>query len=103
MNCVACGASLSGSTPFLAAAWSSADSGAGKWSLSSKGRRTPPSRERETWILVSLVMREIETVRRGKAIVSTFRCQLRESRLCQVAIVRYIRLQADQNCNDSAG
>jgi hypothetical protein len=53
--------------------------------------------------LVSLVMREIETVRRGKAIVSTFRCQLSEIWLCQVAILRYIRLKVDQNCNDSAG
>ena len=36
----------------------------GKSSEDSKARRGPPSRERETWILVSLVVRERVWVRR---------------------------------------
>jgi len=37
----------------------------GKYGECVKGRRAPPSMERETWILVSLVIRERECVRRG--------------------------------------
>lgn len=35
------------------------------------GRRSrgPPSRERESWILVSLVLRVMEAVRRGKGVL----------------------------------
>lgn len=36
-----------------------------KSALSGKGSRGPPSRERETWILVSLVVRFMRAVRRG--------------------------------------
>lgn len=69
VNCVECGAFLSGRTPLAAAAMFSADSGAGKWSLASKGSRAPPSRESETWILVSLVMREMDAVRRDSVVM----------------------------------
>jgi len=41
----------------------------GKCGEVSKGRRAPPSRERETWILVSLVIRERECVRRCGRVV----------------------------------
>lgn len=67
VNCVACAASGGGTMPRFAASAASGSAGAGKWAHSSYGRRTPPSRERETWILVSLVMREMETARRGRA------------------------------------
>ncbi len=40
----------------------------GKCGESWKGRRGPPSRERETWILVSLVMRERVCVRWGRGV-----------------------------------
>lgn len=36
-----------------------------KSALSGRGSRGPPSRDRETWILVSLVLRFIKAVRRG--------------------------------------
>ena len=36
-----------------------------KSALSGRGSRGPPSRERETWILVSLVVRFMRAVRRG--------------------------------------
>jgi hypothetical protein len=37
------------------------------WEEGSKGRREPPSRESVIWTLVSLVMRERELRRRGRA------------------------------------
>jgi hypothetical protein len=36
-----------------------------KYSEGSKAGRRPPSRERETWIFVSAVMREIDALRMG--------------------------------------
>jgi hypothetical protein len=38
----------------------------GKWEDLAKAGRVPPSRERETWILVSLVSREMVASRRGQ-------------------------------------
>lgn len=38
----------------------------GKWEDRGKALSSPPSRERETWILVSLVSREITASRRAK-------------------------------------
>lgn len=38
----------------------------GKWAEFGKEGRGPPSRERETWTLVSLVSREMVASRRGK-------------------------------------
>lgn len=55
--------------PFLAASASSGSVGGGKWEVGSYGGRTPPSRERETWIFVSFVTRETTAVRAGRAMV----------------------------------
>ena len=41
---------------------------AAKRASSGRGSRGPPSRERETWILVSLVLRFMRAVRRGDGV-----------------------------------
>ena len=44
-----------------------------KSALSGRGSRGPPSRDRETWILVSLVLRFIRAVRRKGCLDITVR------------------------------
>lgn len=69
VNWVACAASLNGTMPFFAASASWGSEGGGKCLDGSNGGRTPPSKEREIWILVSLVSRESVAVRAGRGIV----------------------------------
>lgn len=69
VNWVACAASLNGTMPFFAASASWGSEGAGKCLEGSNGGRMPPSKERETWILVSLVSRESVAVRAGRGMV----------------------------------
>ncbi|GFF53891.1 LOW QUALITY PROTEIN: hypothetical protein IFM46972_09888 [Aspergillus udagawae] len=69
VNWVAWAAFFGGTMPCLAASASFGSSGAAKCSDGSYGGSTPPSRERETWILVSLVTRETVAVRAERGIV----------------------------------
>jgi hypothetical protein len=69
VNCVAWWAPLIGTMPFFSASASAGSVDGGKCDIGSKGGRTPPSRESETWILVSLVDRETVAVRAGRGMV----------------------------------
>lgn len=64
VNCVACSEPGSGTTP--------SDELDAKCVEGSKAGSAPPSRERETWILVSLVVRDIDAVRWGSILSFVF-------------------------------
>jgi hypothetical protein len=56
--------------PFFSASASAGSVEGGKCDIGSKGGRTPPSRESEIWILVSLVDRETVAVRAGRGMMT---------------------------------